>query len=84
MIAQLVIFLPSGLEPEKLTEPEERDYSGPVPSVAVKTTNFYLVAAALFTLLCGVWQLSNSEKVQMAVDGLRNLWREVEMHEHNE
>ena len=67
-----------------MTEPTESDYSGPVPGTAVKSTNFYLIAAGLFTLLCGVWQLSNSEKVRLAVDALRNLWREVEMHEHNE
>jgi len=74
----------TGLEPENVTEPEERDYLGPVPTTTVKTTNFYLLAAALFTLLCAIWQLTNSEKVQLAVDGLRNLWREVEMHEHND
>jgi len=74
----------TGLEPETVTEPEERDYEGPVPSSPVRTTDFYLVAAALFTLICALWQLSNSEKVQLAVDGLRNLWREVEMHEHND
>ena len=67
-----------------MSEPEERDYQGPVPSTPVISTNFYLLAAALFTLICGLWQLSNSEKVQLAVDGLRNLWREVEMHEHND
>ena len=74
----------SGLQPENVTEPAESDYEGPVPSTAVKSTNFYLIAAALFTLLCAVWQLSNSEKVRLAVDALKNLWREVEMHEHNE
>ena len=73
-----------GLEPENITVTED-DYIGPLPSVAIEPTNYYLILAFLFTLLCCVWQISTSQWLSWTVDTVRNLWREAEIqHQHQD
>ena len=75
----------SGLEPENVTELTAEDMAGPVPSVAVITTNYYLVLAWGFTLLTAAWHVSKSQWLTWAVDSVRNAWREAEIqHEHED
>jgi len=79
------VSLLTGLEPQNVTEPNEEDWEGPVPSVAVKSNNYYLLLAFLFTLLCGLREFSKSPLAGQLVDTLRNAWREAEIqHEHTE
>ena len=74
-----------GLEPENVTEMTEEDYLGPVPAVAVETTNYYLVLAVMFTMMCGLWHVSTSQWLQWVLDTVRNAWREAEIqHEHED
>jgi len=75
----------TGLEPENVTELTAEDMAGPVPSVAVITTNYYLVLAWGFTLLTAAWHVSKSQWLTWAVDSVRNAWREAEIqHEHED
>ena len=68
-----------------MTEMTDDDYLGPVPTVAVETTNYYLVLACMFTLMCGVWHVSTSTWLLWVVDTVRNAWREAEIqHEHED
>jgi len=79
------VSLLTGLEPQNVTEPSSEDWEGPVPSVAVKSHNYYLLLAFLFTLLCGLREFSKSPLAGQLVDTLRNAWREAEIqHEHTE
>jgi len=79
------VSLLTGLDPQNVTEPSSEDWEGPVPSVAVKTHNYYLLLAFLFTLLCGLREFSKSPLAGQLVDTLRNAWREAEIqHEHTE
>jgi len=79
------VSLLTGLEPQNLTEPSEEDWEGPVPCMAVKSRNYYLLIACLFTLLCGLRDFSKSPLAGQLVDTLRNAWREAEIqHEHTE
>ena len=74
-----------GLEPANVTDMIEVDYIGPVPTVAVETTNYYLLLAWMFTLMCGVWHVSTSQWLHWLLDIVRNAWREAEIqHEHEE
>lgn len=75
----------TGLEPINVTELTAEDMSGPVPSVAVITTNYYLVLAWVFTLTTASWHISKSRWLTWAVESVRNAWREAEIqHEHEE
>ena len=59
--------------------------AGPVPSVAVKPYNYYLLLAFLFTLLCGLREFSKSPLARQLLDTVRNNWREAEIqHEHTD
>jgi thiol-disulfide isomerase/thioredoxin len=79
------VSLLTGLEPQNVTEPNPEDWEGPVPSVAVKSHNYYLLLAFLFTVLCGLREFSKSPLAGQLVDTLRNAWREAEIqHEHTE
>lgn len=79
------VSLLTGLEPQNVTEPSMEDWEGPVPSIAVKSHNYYLLLAFLFTLLCGLREFSKSPLAGQLVDTLRNAWREAEIqHEHTE
>jgi len=79
------VSLLTGLEPQNVTEPSSEDWEGPVPSTAVKSHNYYLLLAFLFTLLCGLREFSKSPLAGQLVDTLRNAWREAEIqHEHTE
>jgi len=79
------VTLLTGLEPENITEVSEDDYHGPVPCVPRQTTNYYLLLAFIFTLLCGLWHVSNSHCTRWLLDTVRNLWREAEIqHEHED
>jgi len=75
----------TGLEPINVTELTAEDMAGPVPSVAVITTNYYLVLAWVFTLTTASWHVSKSRWLTWAVESVRNAWREAEIqHEHEE
>jgi len=79
------VSLLTGLDPQNVTEPSVEDWEGPVPSIAVKSHNYYLLLAFLFTLLCGLREFSKSPLAGQLVDTLRNAWREAEIqHEHTE
>jgi len=79
------VSLLTGLDPQNVTEPSMEDWEGPVPSIAVKSHNYYLLLAFLFTLLCGLREFSKSPLAGQLVDTLRNAWREAEIqHEHTE
>jgi len=79
------VSLLTGLDPQNVTEPSDEDWEGPVPSIAVKSHNYYLLLAFLFTLLCGLREFSKSPLAGQLVDTLRNAWREAEIqHEHTE
>lgn len=79
------VSLLTGLEPQNVTEPSSEDWEGPVPSVAVKPLNYYLLLALLFTLLCGFREFSKSPLAGQLLDTVRNAWREAEIqHEHTE
>jgi len=79
------VSLLTGLDPQNVTEPSAEDWEGPVPSIAVKSHNYYLLLAFLFTLLCGLREFSKSPLAGQLVDTLRNAWREAEIqHEHTE
>jgi len=79
------VSLLTGLDPQNVTEPSIEDWEGPVPSIAVKSHNYYLLLAFLFTLLCGLREFSKSPLAGQLVDTLRNAWREAEIqHEHTE
>lgn len=80
------VSLLTGLEPQSnLTEPEAEDLAGPVPSVAAPAANLFLILAACFTLLCGVWELSRSGWVRRLSAQVAAAWREAEIqHEHAE
>lgn len=75
----------TGLEPMNVTEPTAEDMAGPVPSVAVITTNYYLVLAWVFTLVTASWHVSKSQWLTWALESVRNAWREAEIqHEHED
>jgi len=79
------VSLLTGLEPRNVTNPSDGDWEGPVPSVAVKPHNYYLLLALLFTLLCGLREFSKSPMAGQLLDTVRNAWREAEIqHEHTE
>jgi len=79
------VSLLTGLEPQNVTEPSTEDWEGPVPSVAIKPHNYYLLLALLFTLLCGLREFSKSPLAGQLLDTVRNAWREAEIqHEHTE
>jgi len=79
------VSLLTGLEPQNVTEPSNEDWEGPVPSVAVKPYNYYLLLAFLFTLLCGLREFSKSPLARQLLDTVRNNWREAEIqHEHTD
>ena len=68
-----------------VTEPTAEDMSGPVPSVAVITTNYYLMLAWVFTLATASWHVSKSQWLTWALESVRNAWREAEIqHEHED
>ena len=62
-----------------MTELTAEDMAGPVPSVAVITTNYYLVLAWVFTLTTASWHVSKSRWLTWAVESVRNAWREAEI-----
>jgi len=79
------VSLLTGLEPQNVTEPSTEDWEGPVPSVAIKPHNYYLLLALLFTLLCGLREFSKSPLAGQLLDTVRNAWVEAEIqHEHTE
>ena len=54
-----------------------------MPSVAAPAANLFLILAAAFTLLCGVWELSRSGWVRRLAQHVAAAWREAEIqHEH--
>jgi len=56
---------------------------GPVPTVAVKQFNYFLLLAYLFLAVCGLAELSKSAYFRTLTENLRNAWREAEIqHEH--
>ena len=56
---------------------------GPVPTVAVKQFNYFLLLASLFLVVCGLAELSKSAYFRTLTENLRNAWREAEIqHEH--
>eukprot|EP00090_Calanus_glacialis_P042378 TRINITY_DN75182_c0_g1_i1.p1 TRINITY_DN75182_c0_g1~~TRINITY_DN75182_c0_g1_i1.p1 ORF type:complete len:324 (-),score=123.95 TRINITY_DN75182_c0_g1_i1:81-1052(-) len=79
------VSLLTGLEPQNVTVPSSEDWEGPVPCVAIKPHNYYLLLALLFTLLCGLREFSKSPLAGQLLDTVRNAWREAEIqHEHTE
>lgn len=79
------VTLLTGMEPVNITEPSVEDFQGPVPSVAVKSYNYYLLLALIFTLLCGLREFFKSPLAGHLLDTFRNAWREAEIqHEHND
>jgi len=79
------VSLLTGLEPQNITEPDILDWEGPVPSKSVKSHNYILLVAFLFTLLCALKELSKSPLAGQLIDTLRNAWREAEIqHEHTD
>lgn len=79
------VSLLTGLEPANHTEIIPQDFMGPVPSVAVKGPNYFLLLAVVFTLLCAVIHFSKSPIALSLLETLRNAWREAEIqHEHED
>lgn len=75
----------TGLEPINKLFVMSVDFSGPVPSVPVKETDYCLVLSWVFIMLCAVYYFSKSAWWQWIVEAVQNSWREAEAHhEHVE
>ena len=79
------ISICAGMEPQVKLFVTSADFNGPVPSVPVKETDYYLALSWIFILICGVFFFSKSSWCQWIVETIQNTWREAEaQHEHVE
>lgn len=77
----------TGINPEERSYVTSSDFSGPVPSVPTKETDFFLGLSWGFIILCSIYYFSKSKWWGWIVETVQRNWREAEaqaIHEHAE
>ena len=74
-----------GIEPIGDIIVKETDYEGPIPTISIPETDYYLYISWIFVVLCTLGYFTKSPFCQNIIETIRNNWREAEIqHEHIE
>lgn len=72
----------TGLQPGTLLV-TYKDFQGPVSSIMVEETDYFLVLSWIFIIVCATYYFVESPWCKMIVEMIKNNWRESEaQHEH--
>lgn len=69
----------SGFEPNITVTVTSEDLSGPLPSVAMETTDYMLLVSWLFVIFCSGFMFVQSSLGQQWINKVNMLWQE---HQH--
>ena len=73
----------TGIDPVGEPILKDIDQEGPMPTVMIEETDYYLYLSWIFVVLCTLGYFTKSPFCQNIIETIRNNWREAEIqHEH--
>jgi len=84
-LANFTTFLNIFTGLDQIGEPliTDTDYEGPMPTIVIPETDYYLYLSWVFVIFCTLGYFTKSPFCQNIIETIRNNWREAEIqHEH--